>query len=256
MAIKTVTMSCPTEGARIYYTIDGSIPDQTKTLYSGAFQVDDEQVAVIQAVAYKEMMTWSDVTLAQTVPPPENPAITGTQNQPIGTGYTITITVGDNGTIHYTTDGSVPTADSPVYTEPIVVYGHKLIRAINMIDELSSMVSEYQIEGDNMRVVEIPMGSSFIGADYEEEMNYLKEHHNDAVIIKFKYSSDDGIDVNYYADNWLYDEYESGNIRSFWITILDQLRNVNVYKLTYTSSTDTYTWDTNKVGTLQFYFLE
>lgn len=69
MAIRTVTMSCPTEGARIYYTTDGSIPDQTKTLYTGAFQVDDEQVAVVQAVAYKEMMTWSDITLVQTVPP-------------------------------------------------------------------------------------------------------------------------------------------------------------------------------------------
>ena len=61
MAIKTVTMSCPTEGARIYYTTDGSIPDQTKTLYTGAFQVDDTEVGVVQAVAYKEMMTWSDV---------------------------------------------------------------------------------------------------------------------------------------------------------------------------------------------------
>lgn len=61
MAIKTVTMSCPTEGARIYYTTDGSIPDQTKTLYTGAFQVDDTEIGVVQAVAYKEMMTWSDV---------------------------------------------------------------------------------------------------------------------------------------------------------------------------------------------------
>lgn len=60
MAIKTVTMSCPTEGARIYYTTDGSIPDQTKTLYTGAFQVDDADVSIVQAVAYKEMMTWSD----------------------------------------------------------------------------------------------------------------------------------------------------------------------------------------------------
>lgn len=71
MAIKTVTMSCPTEGARIYYTTDGSIPDQTKTLYSGAFQVDDEQVDVIYAVAYKEMMTWSDTAYAKVNIPTE-----------------------------------------------------------------------------------------------------------------------------------------------------------------------------------------
>lgn len=65
MAIKTVTMSCPTEGARIYYTTDGSIPDQTKTLYTGAFQVDDAEVAAVHAVAYKEMMTWSNTAVAQ-----------------------------------------------------------------------------------------------------------------------------------------------------------------------------------------------
>ena len=131
-----------------------------------------------------------------------------------------------------------------------------------MIDELSSMVSEYQIEGDNMRVVEIPMTTEFTGSQYETEMNYLKEHYRDAVSIKFNNNEDvDGTSVVYYVSNWLFSKYESGNIKSFWVTLIDQFGDVKTFKLTYTSSSDTYTWDNSsmsnfKNGTLQFYFLE
>ncbi len=47
---QSVTISCTTEGASIYYTTDGSDPDNTKTLYTGAISVTS--TTTIKAIAY------------------------------------------------------------------------------------------------------------------------------------------------------------------------------------------------------------
>lgn len=49
----TVTMSCETTSASIYYTTDGTTPDNTKTLYTGTLQLNLGTSAVtLKAVAY------------------------------------------------------------------------------------------------------------------------------------------------------------------------------------------------------------
>ncbi|MCM3204502.1 5'-nucleotidase C-terminal domain-containing protein [Paenibacillus illinoisensis] len=45
----TVTLSSPTAGAEIYYTVDGTEPTQTSTLYSGPITVDED--TVVKAIA-------------------------------------------------------------------------------------------------------------------------------------------------------------------------------------------------------------
>lgn len=47
---QSVTISCATSGASIYYTTDGSDPDNTKTLYTGAISVTS--TTTIKAIAY------------------------------------------------------------------------------------------------------------------------------------------------------------------------------------------------------------
>jgi len=47
---QTVAITCATDGAQIYYTTDGSTPDNTKTLYNGAITVSETQT--IKAIAY------------------------------------------------------------------------------------------------------------------------------------------------------------------------------------------------------------
>ena len=49
-------------------------------------------------------------------------------NYPVA--QSVTLTAGPNATIHYTTNGSIPTATSPVYAAPIAVANNMAIRAI------------------------------------------------------------------------------------------------------------------------------
>ena len=59
---QSVTISCETTGATIYYTTDGSDPSASSTAYSGAITVGE--TTTIKAIAVKEGMTDSAVTSA------------------------------------------------------------------------------------------------------------------------------------------------------------------------------------------------
>ena len=57
---QTVTMTCATDGASIYYTTDGSTPDETDTLYTTSISVST--TTTIKARAFKENWVYSNVT--------------------------------------------------------------------------------------------------------------------------------------------------------------------------------------------------
>ncbi len=59
----TVELSCKTEGAKIYYTLDGSIPTLQKGIeYTAPIEVSDN--TIIRAKAFKDGVLWSDVATA------------------------------------------------------------------------------------------------------------------------------------------------------------------------------------------------
>jgi hypothetical protein len=58
-----VTISTSTEDATIYYTTDGSDPDDGSTEYTGAITVDEDMT--IKAIAYKDGMDPSDIAEAE-----------------------------------------------------------------------------------------------------------------------------------------------------------------------------------------------
>ena len=58
----TVTITCSTEGAKIYYTIDGTLPTEKSTKYSEA--IEFTQDATIKAIAIKEGIENSPVSVA------------------------------------------------------------------------------------------------------------------------------------------------------------------------------------------------
>ncbi len=125
---QSVAIACAMPDATIYYTIDGSTPTTASTVYSGPIIVaGDGTTMTIKAMASKAGLSDSPVATAtytivamQTVASPAFVPAAGNYSA----DQSVTIICSTTGaTIHYTTDGSLPTAGSAVYTGPISVAG-------------------------------------------------------------------------------------------------------------------------------------
>jgi len=128
---QSVTLADATAGASIYYTTDGSTPTAASSLYSAAIPVST--TTTIKAIAVASGYSSSAVASgAYTINLPA--AATPTFTPTPGT-YTSaqSVTLADTTTgaaIHYTTDGSTPTASSTLYSAAIPVGSTTTINAI------------------------------------------------------------------------------------------------------------------------------
>ena len=126
----SVTITCGTEGAKIYYTTDGTEPAASSTEYTAAISVT--AAVTLKAIAVKDGMNNSAVasasyTIKGTVATPEFSVDSGAVNS--GTEVTITCAT-DGAKIYYTTDGTDPTASSTEYTAAISVTAAVTLKAI------------------------------------------------------------------------------------------------------------------------------
>ena len=125
-----VTITCATEGAKIYYTTDGTEPTASSTEYTAAISVT--AAVTLKAIAVKSGMNNSAVasasyTIKGTVATPAFSVASGE----IDRGTEVTITCATEGAkIYYTTDGSEPTASSTEYTAAISVTAAVTLKAI------------------------------------------------------------------------------------------------------------------------------
>lgn len=104
----------------IYYTTDGSDPDESSTLYEEPILLD-EGTTLIKAVCINKKEITSLVSKKKYVvalPIADAPAVTPSTGQ-YNTPTQIVISVPDGYTAYYTMDGSTPTAASKLYTGPI-----------------------------------------------------------------------------------------------------------------------------------------
>ena len=124
----SVSISCPTEGATIHYTTDGSEPTAASTAYR-RFRIYGR--TTVKAVAEKNGML-SDVSVAEyalgrCADPVVSPA-DGTVFDHSGLEVSIAWT-GNDGVLRYTLDGSDPTAASAVYAGPFTVSDSTVVKA-------------------------------------------------------------------------------------------------------------------------------
>lgn len=116
-ADQTVTISTATAGASIYYTTDGSDPTETSTFFAGSFVVNSP--TVVKARGYLAGMDPSAIgeayyiidypDVAQPVATPEGGIYSA--------GVTVAVTCATPGaTIHYTTNGAMPTESDAVWS--------------------------------------------------------------------------------------------------------------------------------------------
>ena len=132
-----VTITCSTEGAKIYYTTDGSEPTASSTEYTAAISVTE--AVTLKAIAVKSGMNDSAVasasyTIKGTVASPAFSLASGAVNS--GTEVTITCST-EEAKIYYTTDGSEPTASSIEYTAAISVTTAVTLKAIAVKDGMN-----------------------------------------------------------------------------------------------------------------------
>ena len=122
----TFTITAASE-ATIYYTTDGSTPNTTSYTGTGTTSVNIDQtesMTVIKAIAKATSDPFPTNVTTYYLPVCERPVISVS-------GSTITITCTTEGAaIHYTTDGSPATSDSPDYTEPFAKGDASTFRAI------------------------------------------------------------------------------------------------------------------------------
>ena len=138
-----VTLSTPTAGATIYYTTDGTDPTTSSSVYSTSLNFTES--TQLQALAWKAGASSGITTFVytkdgDTLPPAATP--------PGGTEFETTLNVAlASGTpgavIHYTTDGSTPTASSPIYSSPLSLVATTTIRAYATADGVDSLVVEF-----------------------------------------------------------------------------------------------------------------
>ncbi len=135
----TVTMTCPTEEAVIIYTLDGSDPDGNSAVYTEPVKLTRN--CTVKAVSSlgghlsgvaEQAVGWltvSDVTFSY------------------ATLKLTMATATDGAAIHYTTDGSDPTAASSLYTVPIELDGQCTVKAIAIREGWnSSQVTSYSYD--------------------------------------------------------------------------------------------------------------
>ena len=127
----TVTISCATEGAKIYYTTNGATPTTASTLYSGAIAVN--QGMTLKAIAVKDGYTNSAVAQATfTIKAKEvvaTPVISPNGGE-FETSATVTLTCATEGaSIYYTLDGSTPTTASTLYSKAFTLTESATVRA-------------------------------------------------------------------------------------------------------------------------------
>ncbi len=121
-------LSTSTNGAQIFYTTNGTIPEKTDNLYNSTFQIDSSQT--IKAIAIKENYNPSQVT-SQTF----NFYVDTIRFNKSGETYKSIQTIElssltEEAEIRYSLDGSIPDITSFLYENSIVIDDNVTIKAI------------------------------------------------------------------------------------------------------------------------------
>ena len=119
-----VSITCGTEGAAIYYTLDGSTPTTSSTPYTEPL-TENVSGVTIKAIAVKEGMINSAIASNSFTLQCAKPVFTKN-----GNNLTITCVFPSNASIYYTLDSSEPSSSSTLYEGAFTVALHNVIKAI------------------------------------------------------------------------------------------------------------------------------
>ncbi len=117
----TVTVSCATSGAAIHYTTTGAAPTESDPVIANGGTIFIDKVTYLKAFAVKANMTNSAIRSGIYGPQVAAPSLS-LGDGAYESGETVTMTTTTSGAeVHYTTNGSDPTAGDPIATGPVTL---------------------------------------------------------------------------------------------------------------------------------------
>ena len=123
----SVSISCPTEDARIHYTTDGSEPTVESPVYR-RFRIYGK--TTVKAIAEKDGMLSEVVTAEYALGRCVDPIISPVNETEFAhSNQVVSIRWNNDGVLRYTLDGSDPTAESPVYEGPFSINDSVVVKA-------------------------------------------------------------------------------------------------------------------------------
>lgn len=175
-------------GHKIYYTIDGSKPDEDSRVYKSRLRAS--AAVTVRIVEYDENGSEVDrkkLNLKRKCCKPE--ILTESTDD----GVKITLSTDTKGaTIYYTTNGKKPTSKSMVYEEPFTVDDDTVVRAVAVkVDWLTSSYLRYSVQPEDSVKIETASQESTVMAD-------ARKITNSEVILKIfeetnKYRAENGL---------------------------------------------------------------
>lgn len=132
-AAQQVAIESATPGATVHYTADGSQPSSASPVYVAGGLIDVATSSTLRAIAIPAQASWlasSTATAAYSLhlgvaPAPAFDPPPGTYS----TTQAVSMSTIPGGVVHYTTDGTAPTAASPSFGGPISVDASVTLRA-------------------------------------------------------------------------------------------------------------------------------
>ena len=183
----TVTMSCESEGASIYYTTDGSEPTKDSAAYR-RFKIYGK--TTVKAVAYDAVndlysgtatADYALGTCANPVIAPEGGSAAAAEGGYVfyRDGQTVSIARnGEEGTIRYTLDGTDPTAESAVYSGSITLDATTTVKARVFSDsyfDSEVVTATFTREWEQVATPEIAVATTFTGSKTKCEITCATE---------------------------------------------------------------------------------
>ena len=124
----SVSISCSAEEATIHYTTDGSEPTVDSPMYR-RFRISGR--TTVKAIAEEDGLLSDVVTAEYALGQCADPVISPSDGSSFEwAGQTVSIDwQGEDGVLRYTTDGSDPTSESPVYNGPFTINDTTIVKA-------------------------------------------------------------------------------------------------------------------------------
>jgi formylglycine-generating enzyme required for sulfatase activity len=204
---QSITLSCTTAGASIYYTLDGKAPTSASTLYGNA-PIPINSTATLKAIGIVSGMSNSEMlTEVYTINTDGGGTVPKPTAIPAGGTYTgtqsVTLSCTTAGaSIYYPLAGNAPTSASTLYgNAPIPINSTATLKAIGIASGMSNseMLTEvYTINADGgnqtveIEMVQIKSGNFFMGSPSTElnrstnEYRYLVSLTQDFYIGKYQ----------------------------------------------------------------------